>query len=51
VNSVGSGVIVDGQKGLVITNAHVIAGACKITVRLQDGRSFNAELVGSGPDF
>ena len=51
VNSVGSGVIVDGQKGLVITNAHVIAGACKISVRLQDGRSFNAELVGSGPDF
>lgn len=51
VNSVGSGVIVDGRRGLVITNAHVIAGACKISVRLQDGRSFNAELVGSGPDF
>lgn len=51
VNSLGSGVIIDGKEGLVITNAHVIAGASQISVRLQDGRSFNAELVGSGPDF
>ena len=50
-SSLGSGVIVDGREGLVITNAHVIAGASQISVRLQDGRSFNAELVGSGPDF
>ncbi|MBQ4132322.1 MAG: trypsin-like peptidase domain-containing protein [Desulfovibrionaceae bacterium] len=50
-SSLGSGVIVDGRKGLVITNAHVIAGASEISVRLQDGRTFNAELVGSGPDF
>lgn len=49
--SLGSGVIIDGQKGLVITNAHVIAGASSISVRLEDGRVFEAELVGSGPDF
>ena len=49
--SLGSGVIVDGKNGLVITNAHVIAGASSISVRLQDGRAFEAELVGSGPDF
>lgn len=49
--SLGSGVIIDGEKGLVVTNAHVIAGATDIKVRLQDGRTFGASLVGSGPDF
>ncbi len=49
--SLGSGVIIDGKSGLVVTNAHVIAGATDIRVRLQDGRVFRANLVGSGPDF
>lgn len=49
--SLGSGVIIDGSKGLVLTNAHVIAGATTIKARLLDGREFEAELVGSDPDF
>jgi Do/DeqQ family serine protease len=49
--SLGSGVIIDGDKGLVLTNAHVIAGATSITLRLQDGRALEAEAVGSNPDF
>ncbi|MCR4665978.1 MAG: trypsin-like peptidase domain-containing protein [Desulfovibrio sp.] len=49
--SLGSGVIVDGQKGLVLTNAHVIAGSDEIMVHLQDGRSFKAEVRGAEPDF
>lgn len=49
--SLGSGVIIDGAKGLVLTNNHVIAGAETITVVLQDGRSFEAELLGSDADF
>ncbi len=49
--SLGSGVIIDGEKSFVLTNAHVITGAASIRVRLVDGREFDAELVGSNPDF
>jgi len=45
--SLGSGVIVDAEKGLVLTNHHVIDQADAIDVRLRDGRELNAELVGS----
>jgi len=48
--SLGSGVIVDADKGLVLTNNHVIANADKIAVTLKDGRSFDAELVGADPE-
>lgn len=42
----GSGVIVSAD-GSVLTNYHVIDGADKITVRMQDGKSFEAKVVGS----
>lgn len=48
--SLGSGVIVDAARGLILTNNHVIANADKVTVNLRDGRNFKAELVGSDPD-
>jgi Do/DeqQ family serine protease len=48
--SLGSGVIVDAQRGLVLTNNHVIANADQINVRLNDGRQFAAEVVGSDPE-
>lgn len=51
VKGAGSGVIIDGKKSLVLTNAHVVESATQITVRLQDGREFEAELLGSDPDF
>ncbi|MDH5357665.1 MAG: DegQ family serine endoprotease [Gammaproteobacteria bacterium] len=47
--SLGSGVIFDAKQGLVITNNHVIQRADEITVSLTDGRTFQAELVGSDP--
>ncbi|URL07475.1 Do family serine endopeptidase [Avibacterium sp. 21-595] len=43
----GSGVIINAEKGYVLTNNHVIDQADKITVKLQDGREFNAKLVGA----
>jgi len=47
VQSAGSGVIVNVSEGYVLTNHHVIAGSNDIEVKLQDGRSFNAKLIGS----
>jgi len=48
--SLGSGVIVDAKEGFVLTNNHVIAGADDISVTLSDGRSFDAEVIGTDPD-
>ena len=42
----GSGFIID-DKGLIVTNNHVIAGAKSITVVLHDGNSLQATLVGT----
>lgn len=49
-SSIGSGVIVDAAKGIVLTNDHVVANADSITVRLSDDREVEAELVGSDPE-
>lgn len=43
----GSGVVVDAEQGYIISNHHVVANADNITVGLQDGRVFEAELIGS----
>ena len=48
--SLGSGVIIDGEKGLILTNAHVIQKAGTIKVVLQDEREFEARIVGADPD-
>ncbi|MFD0966371.1 Do family serine endopeptidase [Seminibacterium arietis] len=42
----GSGVIINAEKGYVLTNNHVIDQADKITVKLEDGREFSAKVVG-----
>ena len=43
----GSGVIIDAGRGLIVTNHHVVDGAATISVQLQDGRTEEAELLGS----
>ena len=49
VLSAGSGVIIDAERGYVVTNEHVVGGAREIVVTLKDRRSFRAELVGTDP--
>jgi len=46
-SSLGSGVIVDAARGLVLTNNHVVDKADEITVTLTDGRKLKAKLVGA----
>jgi serine protease Do len=46
--SMGSGVIIDGS-GVILTNNHVVAGGGDVTVRLNDGREFNAVDVKTDP--
>jgi len=43
----GSGVIIDAQRGYIVTNHHVVESADEIEVTLQDGRRFAAQLLGS----
>ena len=44
----GSGVIVD-EKGYVLTNNHVIKDANSIIIKLSDGRTSDAEIIGADP--
>lgn len=44
--SIGSGVIIDPENGIIITNDHVIRNANLITVTLNDGRRLKAKLIG-----
>jgi serine protease Do len=45
--SIGSGVIVDPEHGIILTNDHVIRNATLVTVTLNDGRRLKAKIIGS----
>ncbi len=47
VASAGSGVIVDAERGYILTNHHVVENADQIQISLIDGNVLNAEVVGS----
>ena len=44
----GSGVIISAD-GYIVTNNHVIEDATKLKVKLNDGRTFDAKLIGTDP--
>jgi serine protease Do len=46
VSSLGSGFVIDGKEGIIVTNNHVIDGAEEISVNFHDGTQLNAEIVG-----
>jgi serine protease Do len=47
-NSLGSGVVID-RDGLILTNNHVIEKADEIKIRLQNGKEYDAKVVGKDP--
>lgn len=49
VQSLGSGFVLDGKDGIIVTNNHVIEGADEITVNFSDGSKLSAEVVGTDP--
>jgi Do/DeqQ family serine protease len=48
--AVGSGVIIDADKGYVVTNFHVVNNATDISVTLKDRRTFTAKVIGKDQD-
>ncbi|WP_432463667.1 Do family serine endopeptidase [Agarivorans sp. QJM3NY_33] len=49
--SAGSGVIINADEGLVMTNYHVIKGSDEVQVSLADGRSFQAKVLGQDAEL
>jgi serine protease Do len=47
VQSLGSGFVVDAEKGIIVTNNHVIADADEIEVNFSDGSKLKATLAGT----
>ncbi len=46
--NLGSGVLIDAERH-VLTNEHVVAGASRIRVGLNDGREYEAHVIGADP--
>ncbi len=48
--SLGSGIVIDAERGIVVTNHHVVQGADEIRLTLHDGRRVDARVIGSDPE-
>lgn len=49
IQGLGSGLIVDGEKGYIITNNHVVEDADELKITLGDKREFDGKVVGTDP--
>jgi S1-C subfamily serine protease len=49
INATGSGVIVDAQRGYVLTNNHVVDQVSSVRIKTKDGRQFSAKVIGRDP--
>lgn len=47
--ALGAGVVINAEKGYIVTNNHVVENADKIQVRLNDGRKYDAKVIGKDP--
>jgi len=48
--SLGSGVVIDADKGYIVTNHHVVEDAHEIAITMHNGHHFEAKLIGSDPE-
>ena len=48
VSGLGTGFVIESD-GLIVTNAHVVDGADSVKVTLEDGRKFDATVIGTDP--
>ncbi|MEI4220132.1 MAG: Do family serine endopeptidase [Candidatus Dasytiphilus stammeri] len=48
-SALASGIILNAAKGYVVTNYHVIKNTTKIAVTLNDGRRYEAKIIGKDP--
>jgi len=48
--SLGSGVVIDADKGYIVTNHHVVEGAQEIAITMHNGHHFKARLIGTDPE-
>ena len=48
--SEGSGVVIESD-GVVLTNAHVVQRAHRITATMSDGQTYSAEIIGMAPEL
>jgi serine protease Do len=49
ISATGSGVIVDGQRGYILTNNHVVDQVSTVQITTKDGRQFSAKVMGRDP--
>ena len=49
VQGLGSGVIIDSEKGYIVTNNHVVEDADELKITLGDKREFDGKVVGTDP--
>jgi S1-C subfamily serine protease len=45
----GSGFVIDGEKGLILTNNHVLGGGQKVVVTFSDQSKYDAEVLAKDP--
>ena len=46
LSGIGSGAVIDAEKGYILTNAHVVSGGVDFLINIPDGRNVSARLVG-----
>jgi len=46
LSGIGSGAVIDAEKGYVLTNAHVVEGSDGVLINMPDGRTLEARLIG-----